>query len=300
MLDVNTMKKILAAFIPFSLLFMSCTSVVDGVYFDEKKKVTLNCVLSTASDTVTAWLTHTAPIIGENSFQPITGASILLSENGLLVGSFTLSDSCAYILPYKIKPGATYRIEAITNITTLWAETIVPSGSSINFKAVRGEFRIEGVNIEITDHPGEDNFYWITAIEHATQYNQGSHKRIACGIQSNSMLFDDFNRILIQGSDYNFEFDYYARVDDKGFSGKTASMVVLPVCANPPMDMMVISADSHFDRYLKTAMTRYRMDLFTEDFPVLYTPFPIYSNVINGVGIFGAINIHTSTFLSNK
>ena len=42
------------------------------------------------------------------------------------------------------------------------------------------------------------------------------------------------------------------------------------------------------------------MDLFTEDFPVLYTPFPIYSNVINGVGIFGAINIHTSTFLSNK
>lgn len=294
------MKKVFAAVVLIKLLFLSCTSVIDGVLFDDKEKVALNCLLSTANDTVIAWLTHTAPLIGENYFEPVVNASVRLHENGRWIGSFTNNDSSAYILPYKVKPGAKYKIEVSTGKRDLWAETVVPAGSEVSFTAIRGEYRLEGISIEIADHLREENFYWLTAIEHATHYNQGKTNRIACGIQSNSLLFDDFNRILVQGSDYKFEFDYFARLDDKTFIGTTNSLIVLPICVNPPMDMLVISADYHLDKYLKTAMSRYRMDLFSEDFPVLYTPFPIYSNVMNGAGIFGAMNVHKATFLPNK
>jgi len=280
------MKNLLAAVILLPLLFVSCTSVVDGVFFDEREQVALNCVLNTASDTVTAWLTHTAPLIGKNSFKPVSGASIRLQENGQWVGSFTHTDSSVYILPYNVKPGATYKIEASTSNKILWAETRVPLSLIPKLDTVKHFFGNEllytiAFNLKFDDNHLEKNYYWIV-MQKTWEYGQADDDIRNETVYSNTLLADDFNRFIEDYNGFRFSYGNFMRLDDILFSGQTCDITFGGIGysvnkLNKKYRIFFLHVDRHFDRYLKTALVRREMDAMSEDFPIYYSPFAVYS-----------------------
>ena len=147
------------------IIFNSCTSIVDLKLDEQEKELVLNCILNTASDTITALLTLTAPVTGGESYEPVTEATIRLMENDQWVGNYNHTDSSAYQLPHKVKPGASYRIEAITSNKTIWAETRVPLHIDAKIDTVSHPFGniplyTIAFKLQFDDNPLVKNYYW--------------------------------------------------------------------------------------------------------------------------------------------
>lgn len=120
----KAMRFSIIQILPFFAI--SCVSEVDISLNETKKEISVNCILTPDADTVTAWLSYTKPALSSAGFEPINNARLILYEQGNPVGQLRQTDSTAWALPYKTKPGAKYKIEVTTNNTTVWAETIVP------------------------------------------------------------------------------------------------------------------------------------------------------------------------------
>jgi len=283
------------------IVFTSCTSIVDLKLDEQEKELVLNCILNTASDTITAWLTLTAPITGGESYEPVTEATIRLMENDQWTVNFNHTNSGAYQLLYKIKPGASYRIEAITSNKTIWAETRVPLHIDSKIDTVSHPFGniplyTIAFTIQFDDCPREKNYYWI-----AMQKTMGNGQVINEIIYSNTLLADDFNRFIEDYNGFRFNYGNFMRLDDVLFSGQSCDITFGGIGysanrLNVNYRIFFLHVDQHFDRYLKTALVRREMDAMSEDFPIYYSPFPVYSNIKNGKGIFGSVNTYYKDF----
>lgn len=286
------------------IVFTSCTSIVDLKLDEQEKELVLNCILNTASDTITAWLTLTAPVTGGESYESVTEATIRLMENGQWVGNFNHTDSSAY-LPHKVKPGASYRIEAITSNKTIWAETRVPLPLDAKIDTVSHPFGniplyTIAFILQFDDNPLEKNYYWI-AMQKTMENGQVINEIRNEIIYSNTLLADEFNRFFEDYNGFRFSYGNFMRLDDILFSGQTCEILFggLGYSANKlnkKYRILLLHVDQHLDRYLKTAIVRLEMDNMSEDFPIYYAPFPVYSNVQNGKGIFGSVNTYYKDF----
>lgn len=282
------------------LILVSCTSVVDLDLEEQEKELVLNCILNSAGDTITAWLSLSAPINEGASFEPVFGATIRLTEDGNLVGSFIHTDSSAYVLPCRVKPGARYRIDALTDNKNLWAETIVPLPVNARIDTIKYPFgniplyRI-AFTMQFDDNPREKNYYWV-ALQKTWEYEKKIERMYLETIYSNTLMADDFNRFIEDYYGFRFSFGDFMRLDDSFFSGQTCSVIVGGSYGysvdklNSRYRIFLLHVDQHLDRYMKTALVRREMDLMSEEYPILYAPFPVYSNIQNGKGIFGAVN----------
>ncbi len=205
-------------------------------------------------------------------------------ENDKNAGQFTSSDSSAYFLVYKPKPGAKYRMEAKIGNDNIWGETTVPK--EVETSIEKRASTIEGYQVSFEDNRNEDNFYWITATGYEGAFDN-QYKNIACIILSNFEYADDFNRYTSADDIFRFEYDYYLRFSDNLLSDST-SILLRPECVSSPISVFLLSTDYHLDKYMKSSLLLERMDLDAEDMPIIYSPQPVYSNIHGGTGIFGS------------
>ena len=63
-----------------------------------------------------------------------------------------------------------------------------------------------------------------------------------------------------------------------------------------PMEIFLLSTDYHLDKYMKSGLLTERMEIYAEDMPIIYAPFPIYSNIHGGTGIFGSFTSVSKEF----
>jgi len=258
-------------------------------------EVVLNCILDAQNDTVVVQLSYSIPIQSTDLFEPIKDAQIQLFEEGRIIGEFIWTDSSAYVLPYQVIAGKIYRIEAKSGNNVVWAETSVPKAIDANIDKVKIGFYANSFQILLNDNINEANFYWISATGfEGAQENQ--RKNIACALYSNFKYADDFNQRISQNSMYKFEYEYYIRFTESELPVGLTDVIFSPQCINNPVEVFLLSVDYHLDKYMKSSLLLQSMDLYAEDMPIIYSPFPMYSNINGGTGIFGSFNCVSEKF----
>jgi hypothetical protein len=284
----KTMRFSIIQILPFFVI--SCVSEVDISLNEPEKEITINCILTPDVDTVTAWLSYSKPVLSSTGFEPINNALPILYEQGNPVGQFRQTDSTAWVLPYKIKPGAKYKIEVTTNNTTIWAETIVPQLISAEIDSL--QLRHYGLDYKISffDNPNEENFYWITA-KGFSWYNGLPYYEMAGYFYSDFTFADDFNRLTYPGYGYIYEYNSYMRIKGGSLPNSFIQIQFYPPgisLSDGPQKVFILSVDYHLDKYMKSSLLMEENDLWAEDVPIVYAPFPVYSNIHGGTGIFGS------------
>jgi hypothetical protein len=278
-----------------SFVLFACIQDVIIKEGPENREIVLNCILDTQNDTVFVQLNYSKAIQSNEPFEPLKDAQIQLFEENAKIGELIWTDSSTYILPFSVLPGKIYRIEAKTGNNLVWAETTVPKSidATIN-KAISG-FYNNSFQILLNDNINESNFYWISATGfEGAQENQ--RKNIACELYSNFEYADDFNQRISQNSMYKFEYVYYIRFTESELPVGLTEVIFYPQCINNPVEVFMLSVDYHLDKYMKSSLLLHSMDLYGEDMPIIYSPFPMYSNINGGTGIFGSYNSVSEKF----
>lgn len=279
----------------FLAAFSGCIRDVALNETNWERQPVLNGILDAAKDTLIVHFSWSKPIQAEQSFEDETEARIQLFEDGKSAGEFTWKDSSAYYLPFQISPGKTYKIEATAGGKTFWAETTVPHPVSATIEQENPEGYGNNYMAVLTDNLEENNFYWISANGYEGA-NENRTKNIACLIYSNFEYADDFNRYISENGVFKFEYDYYLRFPDNQLPQNQIEILFRPQCISMPMEVFLLSADYHLDKYMKSSLLTERMVIYAEDMPFIYAPFPIYSNIHGGTGIFGSFTSVSKEF----
>lgn len=293
---MSEIRKILLVILLFPIVFWGCigdVAINDGF---KEREVVLNCILDAQNDTAFALLSYSKPIQSTAHFEPIKDAQILLSEEKAKTGEFVWSEkNAAYVLPFSVKPGNTYRIEARIRNNKVWAETTVPK--TIDASIEKAVFGVNNYSFRLllNDNTSDVNHYWVSAT--GLEGIEGNKsKNIACVLYSNFEYADDFNQAIYQNGNYKFEYEYYMRFTDSGLPKGKTEIIIYPQCIGNPVEIFLLSTDYHLDKYMKSSLLLQRMDLFAREMPVIYAPFPMYSNINGGAGIFGSFNSVSEKF----
>lgn len=284
-----------SALIFFLAAFSGCISDVALTETNRERQPVLNGILDAAKDTLTVHFSWSKSIQATQSFEHEKEARVQLFEDGKFAGEFTWKDSSAYYLPFQVAPGKTYKIEASAKGKTVWAETTVPQPVNATIEQENPEVYGNNYIVVLTDNPEQINFYWISATGYEGA-NENRTKNIACLIYSNFEYADDFNRYISENGIFKFEYDYYLRFPDNQLPGNQIEILFRPQCIGLPMEVFLLSTDYHLDKYMKSSLLTERMEIYAEDMPFIYAPFPIYSNIHGGTGIFGSFTSVSKEF----
>ena len=96
---------------------------------------------------------------------------------------------------------------------------------------------------------------------------------------------------------YNYE--YYIRVNSNEVPTDSINVQFHPNSINindGTQEVFVLSVDYHLDKYMKSSILLEEIDMYVEDVPIVYAPFPMYSNINGGTGIFGSYNSVSEKF----
>ena len=284
-----------SALIFFLAAFSGCISDVALTETNRERQPVLNGILDAAKDTLTVHFSWSKSIQATQSFEHEKEARVQLFEDGKFAGEFTWKDSSAYYLPFQVAPGKTYKIEASAKGKTVWAETTVPQPVNATIEQENPEVYGNNYIVVLTDNPEQINFYWISATGYEGA-NENRTKNIACLIYSNFEYADDFNRYISENGVFKFEYDYYLRFPDNQLPQNQMEILFRPQCIGLPMEVFLLSTDYHLDKHMKSSLLTERMEIYAEDMPFIYAPFPIYSNILGGTGIFGSFTSVSKEF----
>ncbi len=285
-------------FVLLFVLTVSCISEVDLRTKEIEKDIVLNCILKTGNDTVVVNLSYSKAILSSNTFAPVKNAEIKLYENKIFVGQFQKLDSFAYILPFKVKSGYKYKIESICGEKTIWAETKVPEKINVIITSINNTHNSFDYKVSFKDNPHKKNYYWISAKGFNT-YDGKNYSEIAVALYSNYSYADDFNRLVEEGYGYIYEYEYYIRINDISLNQDSVNCQFYPASIhimNGFQEIFLLSADYHLDKYMKSSLLMSDIDFYAEEVPIAYSPFPVYSNIHGGTGIFGSLNSVSKVF----
>lgn len=278
------------------LLFSSCVSEVDIALAENEKVVTVNCILSPDIDTIVAHVSYSRDALSSENFKPIDDATIKLFEEGRLIGKFKKSDSTAWRLNHTIEPGKSYNLGVFINDKTLWAETTVPEQFNANITSLeivtyRYDYQVSLLN-------NRKSFYWISAKGYAHYKGEPTFDR-APAFYSSYSYADDFNRYLETWAGYRYSYEDYIRIAGNTLQLDSINCQFVPATIDinlGPQEVFVFSVDYHLDKYIKSSLLMEENDLWAEDVPIVYAPFPVYSNIHGGTGIFGSLNSVSKVF----
>lgn len=246
-------------------LLSSCEKEVT-IDFNEEPKLCLNCILNTDS-IVSARLTVSRGIETNFDFESIDNATILLYKNNELLGELTAENNGNYSLNTKPLSNNEYQIKVLhPDFPELSASSKVPEKPSVIYRYESLPEYKHRVNAFFDIHDPKDtvNFYWLAPFD------------------TNAPFIDNFNRSLDTDSKYGYVYDYYMRISDDGYDGKTLSLNTVAIKGS---DRYFWAADPYYDKYLKSTL---KVQLNKEGNLPFQEPMQIYSNIENGYGIFGS------------
>ncbi len=284
----------------FFLCFLqvSCVGEVDFSLSEQEKLITINCLLNPGKDTVKAQITYSKLITDKNNFGSVKDISVSLFEEGELIGNFSKVDSTHFNCAYQVKSGKKYRIETSTGTKKVWAETRVPVNFEAGFTAIKDYVESFDYIVSIIRNQTEESIYWISA-KGFSWYNGKPFYDIASSLYSDCSFADDFNRLTEQGYGYKYIYEYYIRLNSKETPSDIFDVKFHPsgiYINNGYQEVFVLSVDYHLDKYMKSSILLEENDMYAEDVPIVYAPFPMYSNINGGTGIFGSFNSVSQKF----
>jgi hypothetical protein len=281
------MKTIFILTILFLILF-SCEKDLKTKII-VSPKLCFNCILNPDS-LIHGSLSFSQSISENKNFTKINNAIIELKKDGQLFGLMQNSGDGIYIMEEKPTTGSQYdiRIRA-EGYSELNASTIVPSKPEVSYQLKNPVVHEPGYNSytsytivkDIMDKIGA-NRYWFYRLGLSQTNKLGFTSRYD---EVDSPIIDDFNKITDATDKLGFHYEYYLRINDTGMDGQILTFYDI---AYKNEINFFMDVDTHYDKYLKSSIKQKMNDgdnlLFNE-------PVQIYSNIENGLGIFGSAAI---------
>lgn len=270
----------------FSCFFVSC---IEDVQLETKHvpRLCLNCVLNPDASEIVASLSLSKNINSTEELYSVNDADIVLYEDKKLAGEFTQKDGGKYVLEFTPIHGKTYYIEVISEeYGSVYASTVIPQKPIVSYdKDTIGldEYNLlkYDLNVKIYDNYGKNN-YWI----YSSGISDGMRESGGGGVVLNAPFADTFNRRFEVETKFGYVYYYHIRLTDEGFDGSVLNFTIPDlVPSNQYRAKIIISADKHYDRYLKSSILA---RLSEEQELPFYEPVQIYSNIENGYGVFGS------------
>jgi len=286
--------KIIVLFLVISLVIFSCEKDITLELNKEHSRFCLNCILEAGTDSVVIFVTKTTAIEDSNTFEPITNAQIELRKESELLTGMVNKGNGKYVFRHKPESGKKYEILAVVGENNfMTAETTVPFPPDCNARFIqdtildshwyKGYRTINRFAVEINDLQTKD-YYWLQT---GTIKNYGID--FTNSYYTDKIYFDEFNRYFYQDSNYPFtSYEYIGalRLDDSLFP---ESKIQFSISGRPPKTIFIYNADIHFDKYYKSSIKQF-LTYEYEGLPI-FEPIQIYSNIKNGLGIFGSIAV---------
>ncbi|MDP2890862.1 MAG: DUF4249 domain-containing protein [Bacteroidota bacterium] len=254
-------------------------------------KLCFNCVLD--PDSLIIGSLSLSQSISENKiFIKINNAVIELTKDGQLFGLMKNSGDGIYSLEQKPITGSKYNIKIMAEgYPELSASTIVPAKPEISYQLGNPVTHGSGYNSfisytiqkNIMDQVGKNRYWHYRLRSRQTPTNIWGF--VGGFYDVDSPIIDDFNRVSDATDDLGFHYEYYLRINDIGMDGET--LTFNGTSYNNEINFFM-DTDVHYDKYLKSTIKQKMNDgdnlLFNE-------PVQIYSNIENGLGIFGSVAI---------
>ncbi len=284
-------------FIIFSLLFVSCETLVDEVYMpDEKPELVVFCTLSPQQTDTYVILSFTEPLFGSHpDYTLLTQAkvSIFSSTDTAFLTFFDIygyGNQNVYFSTdssqLKVHAGQEYHLkvelpDGQTSLASCHVPQIPPQDVSIaDFtRGSNPDFYYARLRIKFTDQAGKRNYYRVIFFEEYSPNPNEHYYNYDNGNIDRKEFFDD----LYGGTNYDGQVMYSNIITIYNY-----------VIYENKYWVRVLSCDENYYKYYTTAAMNGET-FFTE-------PSIIYTNIENGTGFFGAIMYSDIliTQLSNK
>ena len=262
------------------LVLSSCVENID-IDLPKNRKVVVNCIL-TSEPVQQLSLTYSNEL-GKAGYNEVLDANITLFDSDHEVRKFQKSSYGEWKMGFTPTKGKLYTLRVeISNLPTITAHTIFPNALPIkrvkkNDTNGKRAFEIDSTGI-----------FWTCAFEKAQDT-----------IMRPVVISPKFNLISSIGTDYPVT-DHFNMLN---FNSKTtgkylAYIRMLPVNQNTSFSIndlyncvVVFQAVSdEYDQYLKSSLAKMLVYKSFNDPSQWLDESVIYSNIINGIGIFGAYN----------
>lgn len=267
------------------LLFFGCVKPIDIDQFSEKK-VVVNCIL-TESPIQTLSLNYSSSLKDTN-YEEIENAKIILFENGNIIGEFNKNGFSQWKINFCPKTGSTYLLNIeIPNMPLITATTIMPKKININKEKTRDT----GIRKHFVKE--EDNLFWVFAFEKNKDTIMRDIKidrkyKLIQELATNYEKVDNFNNRETFSSIFEHKPHFiYLRmtqnIEDKKFflEGNLYSSIIV-----------FRSVSEEYDKYLKSSIQKMLVYQSFDDPTQWLDENEIYTNIKNGLGIFGAYVDH--------
>lgn len=295
------MKKIFYLFIGF--LFLSCEKEIENVPAFEQKKLVVFGFL-TPTEEITIRVDRIYPVFGENLFEGgIKNALVDIYEDNILIERLIHQKSGIYISSknYRPKVGKYYFIkvsaEGFQSIES--SKEVVPKEINVRkvdftqkIKSILNEsFPSRKLILEFDDIQGEDNYYQVvlngfykktTNSIFVYDFDKPSEIESACGFKSS--FSDSFNF-----SDFCFKNEtniFIAGVETRGS--------LQPGGNDEDCDEIILRIRNISKSFYEYRKTEYDEEGFVQAFK---QPYPRYSNIKGGFGIFTTYNEYNLNIL---
>lgn len=273
-------KYILLVGVVLWLFLYGCVEPIDQNPSGERKAV-VNCILT--SDAVQKLtLTHTSPH-GQNYYEEISDAEITLFEAEKAVGKFQKSGYSEWKLNYRPHAGMNYKLVVqIPAQKEITATTVFPHKLPVR--------RLKELDGEGKRHFEKDSagVFWAFAFEKSEDITMrpvviDPKLKLLSKIGTNYSKIDNFNHHQIEEASGTSKkhFAYLRMLADE----KTSRFYLeeLHSCV-----VVFRAVSDEYDEYLKTSLAKMLVYQSFDDPTQWLDESEIFSNINNGVGIFGA------------
>jgi hypothetical protein len=285
-------------FLSFLLIvFWGCVEDVNINLGKQNREFVLNSILTPDKDTVVVYLSLSRSVTFNEKFKPVTNATVEFFEDKINVGKLIWEDSGQYVLPFKVSPNRKYRIEATVDGKTIWAETTLPESIENVCQISNNGTHRQKFQLHLQLQKSNPNYFWLSA----TGYNGAADnliKGIANSISSDFEYADAFNRTPTEYYSYKFDYMYYMRFTNQFINKKDVDIYFAVETVERPVEIVLLSTDCHLDKYMKSSMKMSEMeaDAGEEGMFLGFAPFPVYTNIHGGTGVFGSFTSVSKEF----
>jgi hypothetical protein len=278
----------------FVLLFISCEKEIILEQDEIAPRIVVNAIIS-ASDTIWIDLSESRPILYEDPLPPILVATAqLVDENETEIGTFTSDGNGKYFLTdVELTAGNTYGlkvnapdftdISAFSNLPTLTTITSIDTTTDVPYNQI--EF-----TLQFNDNPANKDYYSVM-IEYFGSWldEEGEANDIYWPYFSTNEFYVNASSD-IDGAKYEREFLF----SDESFNGNAVSFTGLQgrftSTGEPGYYVITLKTMSEDVYKYKVSYQKYQNSQgpFAE-------PVQVYSNISEGFGIFGGMEVYRDT-----
>ncbi len=246
---------------------------------------------------------------------PVQNATVFVAEDGQRLAPLTAQQPGVYELNYHPRPGHVYALTAITpDGKTLTAQDRIPVAPvlSVTLTGPNADNVNNNPDIILQLPPPKTNgaVQWLAVHMRTGQFGTGELVTTIQGIQSNSLLFDEFNSNL---SGFNYKRTYwpYARIKPIAAEASVSPTITFNTgnqVANlkKPGDryqLTIWTGSPAFDQYLRSVVTAYQ-NRISDNGGISDNPFaqpsPVTGNIAGGQGIFAAYATQVVVLMEGK